>query len=97
VREKVRGAFLWVVAGPVALSVVCHQQLFGLATPTASTAQASGPVRDMALAGGGVSDNGRCGPRAFHYFAVSVVTDTGGMLPGTPAGPAVVLGAYGTE
>lgn len=75
-----------------AFGIAYHQQFFGL-----NSAPSSGPARDVALPGGGVSDGSHCGAKGYHYFPVSAVTDTGGMLPGTPAGPAAVLGANGTE
>ena len=96
-REKARDAIPWVVTGLVALAIAYHQQFFGLTTASAAAAPASGPTRDIALAGGGTSDGSHCGTKGYHYYPVSTVTDTGGMLPGTPAGPAVILGAYGTE
>lgn len=96
-REKLRDAIPWMVTGLLALAIVYHHQFFGLDTPVATTVQASGPTRDIALAGGGVSDGSKCGAKGYHYFVLSAVTNTGGMLPGTPAGPAAVLAAYGTE
>lgn len=96
-RERVRNALPWVAAGLVATGLVYHREFQGPHTLDPSAAAASGPARDVALPGGGVSDGSRCGAKAYHYFPVSTVTDSGGMLPGTPAGPAMVLGAYGAE
>ncbi|MBR7832122.1 hypothetical protein KDL01_02560 [Actinospica durhamensis] len=76
----------------VILGYAYHQRLFGLNQPAAA-----GSTQDMPLVGGGVSDGSKCGTKGYQYFAVSTVTDIGGMLPGTPAGPAMVLGSYGAE
>jgi hypothetical protein len=89
-RERARNAVPWVVTGFVALGLAYQQQWFGLDAPSPS-----GPARAVALAGGGVSDGDKCGAKGYHYFALSAVTDTGGALPGTPAGPQLILAAYG--
>jgi len=92
VRERVREGIPWVVTALCAFGIAYHQQLFSW-----NTAAASGPARDVALPGGGVSDGSHCGTKDYHYFPVSTVTDTGGMLPGTPTGPAAVLSSYGNS
>lgn len=96
-RAGFRGAAPWLIGLLVILGYAYHQRLFGLNQPAAAMANAAGSTRDVALVGGGVSDGSKCGTKGYHYFAVTTVTDTGGMLPGTPAGPAMVLGAYGGE
>jgi hypothetical protein len=98
VRLQLQNAAPWVVAGLVALAAIAyHHQFVGPPAPRASIPDTHGPARDLPLAGGGISDGSECGTKGYHYLPVRSVTDTGGRLPGTPTGPAAVLGAYGTE
>jgi len=91
-QEKIRTAVPWLVAAIVAVGLVNHYQWFG------SSAQGqSGPAKAVPLAGGGVSDGNKCGVKGYHFFPLSTVTNTGGDLPGSPAGPQLVLGAYGAQ
>lgn len=87
-----RRAIAWVVTGIVVVAIAYQQRWFGLDAPSAS-----GPARDVALAGGGISDGSRCGATGYHHFTLSAVTDTYAAVPGSPAGPQMVLAAYGAE
>lgn len=91
-RKLTRDAVPWVATGVVAIVLVYQQHWFGLGLPSPS-----GPARDVALPGGGVSDGGECGVKGYHYFELGAVMDTGGTQPGTPAGPQMMLGAYGAR
>ena len=95
-RWQDRNTTAWVIVGIVVLGVGYYQLLLK-PDMTKAASNASGPASDVALAGGGTSDGSHCGAKGYHYFAVSAVTDTGGMPPGTPAGPGMVLGSYGTQ
>jgi hypothetical protein len=100
-RQINRDVLPWAVTGVIVVCLVGlqvwsrHDAHTGPSLPSAPSA--AGPARDVSLPGGGVSDGGECGVKGYHYFAISTVTDTGGVLPGTPAGPQMGLGAYGAK
>ena len=91
-RTVVRRTVALVVCAIVAVGYAYRQQWFGLDAPSAS-----GPARDVALGGGAVSDGGECGAKNYHYFRLGPVMNTGGTVPGTPAGPQLALGSYGAQ
>jgi hypothetical protein len=99
VRLKLQNPAPWVVAGLVALAAIAyHHQLVGPRALGASIPNAHGAARDLALAGGGISDGSECETKGYHYLPVRSVTDGyGGMFPLTPTGPAAALGSIGYE
>lgn len=95
--EKVRDAVPW-LAALVIVGVACQQQWLGLSVPGWPGPE-SGPAKDVALAGGGMSDGDHCGVKGFHHFALPPATaGQGSVGQDSPSpGPQLVLGSYGYQ
>ncbi|MEU1708262.1 hypothetical protein ABZ478_23295 [Streptomyces sp. NPDC005706] len=90
--DKVRAVVPWLAVAAVVIAMGYQQGLFTLVGRLAP-----GPAKAVALPGGGVSDGDRCGTEGYHRFRLPA--DAVAPLPRDepPAGPRLVLGAYGFE
>jgi hypothetical protein len=79
-----------VLTAVVVAGIAYRQHAFEGGSPSAS-----GPAKDVALPGGGVSDGGECGRKGFHHFAVSAATHTDDAEHDPPQTPQLVFGSYG--
>jgi hypothetical protein len=94
-RDRIAATVPWLAAAAVVLLGAYQMNLFSLLGPPAS-----GPAKDVALPGGGVSDGDHCGAKGYHHFPLPASATS----PPPPEsadrpqpGPRLTLGSYGYE
>ncbi|MGW2447492.1 hypothetical protein [Streptomyces sp. NPDC001675] len=88
--EKAQVVVPWLAVAAVVIAMGYQQGLFTLVGRLAP-----GPAKAVALPGGGVSDGDRCGARGYHRFPLPADALAPPPRDEPPAGPRLVLGAYG--
>ena len=89
-RKGTRVGIALALTATIVGGIAYRQHVFG-----GNSRSASGPAKDVALPGGGISDGGECGTKGFHHFAVSEATHTDDAVHKPPQTPQLVLGSYG--
>jgi hypothetical protein len=94
-RGRMAAAAPWLAVAAVVLLGAYQMNLFSLLRSSES-----GPAKNVALPGGGVSDGDHCGAKGYHYFPLPASASS----PPPPesadrplTGPRLTLGSYGYE